>query len=78
MQRKIVATSVTDACKRLRIGRNTLYRWLERQQIAAVQEAGGRWKVFLLLVGDDAFTLPYSALPELLGEYSEFVVSREG
>ena len=77
MERKVIATSVTDACRRLRVGRATLYRWLDKQQIAAVREPGGKWKIFLLLVNDDAFTLPHSALPQLLGEYSDLVAARE-
>jgi len=77
MERKVIVTSVTDACRRLRVGRATLYRWLDKQQIAAVREPGGKWKIFLLLVNDDAFTLPYSALPQLLGEYSDLVSTQE-
>ena len=77
MNRKVIVTTVTDACRRLRVGRATLYRWLDKQQIAAVREPGGKWKIFLLLVNDDAFTLPHSALPQLLGEYSDLVAARE-
>ena len=77
MERKVIVTSVTAACRRLRVGRATLYRWLDKQQIAAVREPGGKWKIFLLLVNDDAFTLPHSALPQLLGEYSDLVSTRE-
>lgn len=81
MERQVIVASITEACNKLRVGRATVYRWLDQNLIAAVQEPGGRWRIFLLLVrsngSTEAFTLPRSALPDLLGEYSH-LLTKEG
>lgn len=81
IHRKIVSVSLTEATERLRVGRTTIYRWLKDDRIAALKE-GGNWKIFLLQIkSEDSlsfFTLPHSALPDLVGENNHKMLTQEG
>jgi len=80
IQRKIISVALTDAATRLRVGRTTLYRWLADDRIAAVKDQGN-WKIFLLQIKSESevsyFTLPHSALPDLMGEHHDMLI-KEG